>query len=165
VAPTPRIHETAFVHASAVLIGDVTLSSRVSVWPTAVLRGDVEPIEIGDDCTIQDGVIVHGDPGMPTRIGRRVGVGHRAIVHGSIVEDDTLIAMGAIVLTGCHIGTGSIIGAGALCTEGMNVPPNSLVVGIPGKVVRQTTDKERERIRYTVERYVELSRRYLKGEY
>jgi carbonic anhydrase/acetyltransferase-like protein (isoleucine patch superfamily) len=161
----PRIHETAFVHPAAILIGDVTLGPRTSVWPTAVLRGDVEPIEVADECTVQDGVILHSDPGFPVRIGKRVGIGHRATVHGSILEDDCLIGMGAILLTGCHVGTGSIIGAGAVCPEGMKVPPNSLVLGVPGRIIRQTTDDERGRIRLTSERYVELHQRYQRGEF
>ena len=163
--PTPRVHETAFVHSTAVLIGDVTLGPRVSVWPTTVLRGDVEPIDVGEDCTIQDGTIVHCDNGMPTTLGKRVGIGHGAIIHSATIADDTLVGMGAILLSGCRIGSWSIIAAGALCPEGMEVPPNSLVVGVPGRIVRQTTDQERGRIRLTAERYVELSRRYLNREF
>ena len=156
----PTIHPTAFVHHAAVVLGDVTLGARVSVWPTAVIRGDSDRIVIGDDSNVQDGTIVHVDHGVPTTIGKRVGIGHRAIVHGATIEDDVLIAMGAILLNRVHVGSGSIIGAGAVCTEGMVVPPNSLVLGVPGKVVRQTTAAERERIKATVESYLELQHRY-----
>ena len=155
-----KIHPTAFVHSAAVVVGDVTLGARVSVWPTAVIRGDSDTIVIGDDSNVQDGTIVHVDHGMPTTIGKRVGIGHRAIVHGATIEDDVLIAMGAILLNRVHVGSGSIIGAGAVCTEGMKVPPNSLVLGVPGKVVRQTTAAERERIKATVESSLELQQRY-----
>jgi len=156
----PTIHPTAFVHPQAVVLGDVTLGARVSVWPTAVLRGDSDRITIGDDSNVQDGTIVHVDDGVPTTIGKRVGIGHRAIVHGATIEDDCLIAMGAILLNNVHVGTGSIIGAGAVCREGMQIPPNSLVLGVPARVTRQTTDAERDRIRHTVESYLELQERY-----
>jgi carbonic anhydrase/acetyltransferase-like protein (isoleucine patch superfamily) len=156
----PTIHPTAFVHEKAIILGDVTLGARVSVWPTAVIRGDSDRITIGDDSNVQDGAIVHVDHGVPTTIGRRVGIGHRAIVHGATIEDDCLIAMGAILLNGVYVGTGSIVGAGAMCPEGMRIPPNSLVLGIPGRVIRQTTDAERERIQLTVASYLELQERY-----
>jgi carbonic anhydrase/acetyltransferase-like protein (isoleucine patch superfamily) len=156
----PTIHPTAFVHPQAVVLGDVTLGARVSVWPTAVIRGDSDRITIGDDSNVQDGTIVHVDNGVPTTIGKRVGIGHRAIVHGATIEDDCLIAMGAILLNNVHVGTGSIVGAGAVCREGMQIPPNSLVLGVPGRVTRQTTDAERDRIRHTVESYLELQERY-----
>jgi carbonic anhydrase/acetyltransferase-like protein (isoleucine patch superfamily) len=154
------IDPTAFIHPTAVVTGNVTLGARVSVWPTAVLRGDSDAIEIGDDSNVQDGTIVHVDDGIPTRIGKRVAIGHRAIVHGATIEDDCLIAMGAILLNRVHVGTGSIVGAGAVCREGMRIPPNSLVLGVPGKVVRQTTDADRDRIRHTVESYIALQQRY-----
>src|SRR3954464_6551557 len=146
----PRIDPTAFVHPLAVILRDVKLGARVSVWPTAVIRGDSDSITIGDDSNVQDGTIVHADAGVPTTIGKRVAIGHRAIVHGATIEDDCLIAMGAILLNGVHVGTGSIVGAGAVCREGMVIPPNSLVIGIPAKVKRETTPEERERIRHTV---------------
>jgi len=154
------IDPTAFIHPAAIVTGNVTLGKRVSVWPTAVLRGDSDSITIGDDSNVQDGTIVHVDDGIPTRIGKRVAIGHRAIVHGATIEDDCLIAMGAILLNGVYVGTGSIVGAGAVVREGMRIPPNSLVLGVPGKVVRETTDEDRDRIRRTVESYVQLQQRY-----
>ena len=152
------IHPTAFVHSAAHVIGDVTLGARVSVWPTAVLRGDNDAIVIGEDSNVQDGTIVHVDPGVPCTIGRRVGIGHRAIVHGATVGDDCLIGMGAILLNRVVVGSGSIVGAGAVCREGMEIPPNSLVVGVPAKVIRETTDAARARIAHTVEAYLELQK-------
>ncbi len=154
-----------FIHPAAHVLGDVTLGARVSIWPTAVLRGDTAPIVVGEDSNVQDGTIVHVDHGVPCTIGARVAIGHRAIVHGATVEDDCLIGMGAIVLNHVVIGRGSIIGAGALCTEGMIVPPNSLVLGLPGRVVRQTTDAERERITKTVQAYLELQEEHRAGKH
>jgi carbonic anhydrase/acetyltransferase-like protein (isoleucine patch superfamily) len=159
----PDIHPTAYVHPAAVVTGDVTLGARVSVWPTAVIRGDTDSIVIGPDTNVQDGTIIHVDHGVPTTIGARVGIGHRAIVHGATIEDDVLIAMGAILLNRVHVGTGSIIGAGAVCTEGMQIPPNSLVLGVPARVVRETTDAERGRIRQTVDSYLALQDEYKRG--
>jgi carbonic anhydrase/acetyltransferase-like protein (isoleucine patch superfamily) len=152
----PTIHETAFVHPAAIVIGDVTLGARVSVWPTAVLRGDTDSITVGDDSNIQDGAIVHVDAGVPCHIGARVAVGHRAIVHGATVEDECLIGMGAILLNGVVVGRGSIVGAGAVCREGMVIPAGSLAVGVPAKVIRETTPAERERIGKTVDAYLHL---------
>jgi carbonic anhydrase/acetyltransferase-like protein (isoleucine patch superfamily) len=160
----PTIDPSAYVHPSAVVIGDVTLGARVSVWPTAVLRGDSDRIEIGDDSNVQDGAIIHADEGIPTIVGKRVAIGHRAIVHGSTIEDDCLIAMGAILLNGVHVGTGSIVGAGAVCREGMHIPPNSLILGVPASLKRSTTEEERDRIRRTVSSYLELRMRYAPRE-
>lgn len=156
---------TAYIHPAAIVCGDVTLGDRVSVWPTAVIRGDTASIVIGDDSNVQDGTIVHVDHGVPTTIGKRVAIGHRAIVHGATIEDDCLIAMGAILLNNVQVGSGSIVGAGAVCREGMVIPPRSLVLGVPGKVVRQTTDEEVERIRKTVQAYIELQERHRRGEF
>lgn len=154
-----------YIHPAAVVCGDVTLGARVSVWPTAVVRGDSAPIVIGADTNVQDGAVLHVDAGVPCTIGARVAIGHRAIVHGATVEDDCLIAMGAILLNRVRVGSGSIIGAGALCPEGMVVPANSLVIGLPGRVVRQTTVAERERITRTVESYLAMQERHRRGEF
>jgi len=160
-----KIDPTAFIHPTAVILGDVTLGKRVSVWPTAVLRGDSDVIVIGDDSNVQDGTVIHADEGVPTHVGKRVGIGHRAIVHGATIDDDVLIAMGAVILNGAHIGSGSIIGAGAVVTEGKRIPENSLVIGVPGRIVRQTTIEERERIKKTVEAYLELSEQHRTGRW
>ena len=159
------IHPSAYVHPAAFVCGDVTLGARASVWPTAVLRGDTAAIVVGADSNVQDGTVIHVDAGVPATVGARVGIGHRAIVHGATVEDDCLIGMGAILLNRVVVGRGSIIGAGALCPEGMRVPPNSLVLGVPGRVVRQTTAAERERIRATVASYLTLQERHRAGEF
>ena len=161
----PTIHPDAFIHEAAVVIGEVTLGARVSVWPTAVIRGDTAPIVVGEDSNVQDGTIVHVDHGVPCTIGARVGVGHRAIIHGATVEHDSLIGMGAILLNNVVVGTGSIIGAGAVCPEGMIVPPNSLVLGVPGRVIRQTSEAERERIAKTVRAYLELQDAHRAGRF
>jgi carbonic anhydrase/acetyltransferase-like protein (isoleucine patch superfamily) len=153
------------VHERAVVLGDVTLGPRVSVWPTTVLRGDSAPIVVGAESNVQDGTIVHADEGLPAIIGARVAIGHRAIVHGCTIEDDCLIAMGAIILNGAHIGSGSLIGAGAVVTEGMRVPPNSLVLGVPGRVVRETTPEMRERMAATVKAYLGLQAEHRAGKY
>jgi carbonic anhydrase/acetyltransferase-like protein (isoleucine patch superfamily) len=129
------------------------------------VRADSAPITIGESSNVQDGVVIHVDPGLPCRIGTRVAIGHRAIVHGAVVEDDCLIAMGAIVLNRVVVGTGSIIGAGAVCSEGMVVPPNSLVLGVPGRVVRPTDDVLRARIASAVAAYVALAERHRRGEF
>lgn len=160
-----RIHERAYIHPAAVVCGDVRVGARASIWPTAVVRGDSAPIVIGEDTNVQDGTVIHVDAGVPCVIGARVAIGHRAIVHGATVEDDCLIAMGAILLNRVHVGRGSIIGAGALCPEGMQVPPGSLVIGLPGRVVRPTTPAERERITRTVESYLAMQERHRRGEF
>lgn len=128
------IHPSAYVFPQTFLSGTITIGAESSVWPMCVLRADTVPITIGERCNIQDGCILHGDPGFPLIIGNRVTLGHGAIVHGAVLEDEVLIGIGAVVLNGARIGQGSLIGARALVPEGMQVPPNSLVLGIPGKV-------------------------------
>jgi carbonic anhydrase/acetyltransferase-like protein (isoleucine patch superfamily) len=154
-----------YIHPRATVLGDVVLGDRVSIWPGAVLRGDTATITVGDESNVQDGAIVHVDAGVPARIGRRVAIGHGAIVHGAVVEDESLIGIGAIVLNGVRVGRGSIVAAGALCPEGMQIPPESLVMGIPGRVVRQTTSEERARIDRTVRSYLELQAAHGRGEF
>lgn len=156
---------TAFVHPQAFVCGRVQLGNRASVWPGAVLRGDSDEIIVGDDSNVQDGAVVHCDPGLPAVIGNRVGIGHRAVVHGCVVEDDSLIGIGAIVLNGARVGAGSIIGAGAVIPEGMVVPPGSVVLGVPGRVVREVDEELRERQRRTVQAYLELQKRHRGGEF
>jgi len=142
----PVVDPTAWVHPAASLCGTVTLGPLVSVWAGCVLRGDTDQITIEAGSNIQDLTMVHTDAGLPLHVGAQVTVGHRAILHGCHIEDAVLIGMGAILLNRCRIGTGSIIGAGALVAEGVTIPPNSLVLGVPGKVVRPTTEAERAKI-------------------
>lgn len=153
-----------FIHESAVVLGDVRLAHDTSVWPTAVIRGDIERITIGARTNVQDGAVVHADPGKPTVIGADCVVGHRAVVHGSTLEDAVLIGMGAILLNGVHVGSGSIVGAGAVLTENTIVPPGSLVLGVPGKVVKQLGEAARAGIVENAARYVELAQRHRAGE-
>jgi carbonic anhydrase/acetyltransferase-like protein (isoleucine patch superfamily) len=159
------IHPTAFIHREAFVCGDVTLGARASVWPNAVVRADSAPIIIGEESNVQDGVVIHVDPGLSCTIGPRVAIGHRAIVHGAIIEEDCLIAMGAIVLNHVVVGRGSLIGAGAVCSEGMKIPPNSLVLGVPGRVVRTMDETLRARTAHAVAAYLDLAERHRRGEF
>ena len=160
-----KIHPTAFIAATAAVMGDVTVGEDASVWYGAVLRGDMAPIVIGAQSNIQDGTVVHVDDGVPCSVGRRVGVGHRVILHGCIVEDECLIAMGSILLNGVRIGTGSVVAAGAVLPEGMQVPPGSLVMGVPGRIVRPVDAPLARRIASTWSHYVEQARAHKAGGY
>jgi carbonic anhydrase/acetyltransferase-like protein (isoleucine patch superfamily) len=153
-----------FVHPTAVVVGDVVLAPDVSIWPLAVLRGDCDRITVGPSTNIQDHTVVHVDYGVPTTIGARVAIGHRALIHGATIEDDVLIGMGAVLLNRVRVGAGSIVGAGAVCPEGMTIPPGSLVLGVPGRVVRQVTSAERDRIRATVQHYLALKEDHRAGK-
>lgn len=156
----PHVDPTAYVHASVHLIGDVILGPRVSVWPGCVLRGDHGRVYIGEETNLQDLTVCHGTEGLSTtEIGARVTVGHRALLHGCIVEDDCLIGMGAILLDNCRIGRFSIVGAGAVVPVGMQVPPYSMVLGIPAKVTRPLREKDIEQIRHGHASYLELMAR------
>lgn len=135
--------------------GNVILGKDVSVWYNAVIRGDSDLIEIADGTNVQDGCVIHVDKGFPVHIGQRVTIGHGAILHGCTIEDEVLIGMGAIVMNGASIGTHSIIGAGALIPENSQIPANSVVVGCPGKVIKQTTDKQIEMIIKNAKQYIE----------
>jgi carbonic anhydrase/acetyltransferase-like protein (isoleucine patch superfamily) len=151
---SPAIDPAAWVAPNVTVVGDVTIGARVGVWYSSVIRADTESIEIGEATNIQDGCVLHADPGYPLRIGNRVSVGHRAILHGCRIGDDVLVGMGAIVMNGATIGDHSIVAAGTLVPEGVTVPDGVLVLGVPGKVRRPLTDEEREDTRGTAERYV-----------
>lgn len=140
---TPRIAETAWVAETATVVGDVELGPGVGVFYSAVVRGDTTPIVIGENSNVQDGVAMHADPGFPLTVGERVSIGHNAVVHGCTVGDDVLIGMGAVVLNGAVIGAGSLIAANALVQQGMEVPPGSMVAGVPAKVRRELSEDER----------------------
>jgi carbonic anhydrase/acetyltransferase-like protein (isoleucine patch superfamily) len=152
----PQVHGSAWVAPSADLIGCVELRADSSVWYTAVLRAEFDPIVLGERSNLQDGVIVHTDHGKPATIGAGVSVGHRAVLHGCTIEDDCLVGMGAVVLNRAHVGSGSLIAAGAVVQEGAVIPPRSLVAGVPGKVRRELTDDDLQRIRANAEGYVAL---------
>ncbi len=139
---TPQIHPSARLAETAAVIGDVALEENVTIWYGAVLRGDVGPIRIGRGSNIQDNCTVHCTVDVPTVVGENVVVGHGAILHSCTVGDGCLIGMGAILLDGCVIGEGSVIAAGALVPPGKSIPPRSLVMGVPGRVVRQVTEEE-----------------------
>ena len=147
------------------MLGDVTLGRDSSIWYHTVVRGDMAPIVVGDESNVQDLSMLHVDAGVPCTIGRRVGVGHRAILHGCTIEDECLIGMGSILLNGVRVGTGSVIAAGAVVPEGMEVPPGSLVVGVPGRVVRGVDESLTRRIRHTWQHYVEEAKRHREGRY
>ncbi len=159
------IDPTAFIAPGAIVLGDVRIGRDASLWYCCVARGDVERISIGEESNIQDLCMLHADPGAPCVIGPRVTVGHRAIVHGCVVEESCLIGMGAIVLNGARIGRGSVVGAGALVTEGTEIPPGSLVLGVPGKVVRQVDEEMLGRIDHAWKHYVDQARRHRAGEW
>ena len=160
----PRVHPTAFVDASAQVIGDVEIGEESSVWMCVVIRGDVHWIKVGKRTNIQDGTIVHGMTGThPTSIGDNVTVGHAAVLHGCTVENQCLIGMGAILLNGVHVGTGSIVAAGTLLVEGQKVPPRSLVMGSPGKVKRLLTHAEAAGIQQYADRYAGYRLDYMGG--
>ena len=151
----PKIDDEAFVAPTAVVVGAVTMGPRSSIWYGAVARADHEVIEIGERSNVQDGCMLHSDPGFPLVLGRGVTVGHGVILHGAHVEDDVLVGMGSVVMNGARIGSGSIVAAGAVVTAGTQVPPGSVVGGIPAKVLRQATDDDRAHIEGNAASYVD----------
>lgn len=154
------IAPSAYVAEGAIIRGRVQLAEETSVWFGAVIRGDVEPVTIGARSNVQDLAVIHCDPGYPCEIGEDVTIGHAAVVHGAIIESGSLIGIRAVVLNGARIGAGSIIGAGAVVTERAEIPPGSLVVGVPGKVLRPTSEQQREQILQNAAHYVESAAKY-----
>lgn len=152
-----------FVADNATVLGRVRLAHEASVWFNAVLRGDNEEIAIGEGSNVQDGSVLHTDPGYPLRVGAGVTVGHQAMLHGCTVGDHSLIGIKAVVLNGATIGRNCLIGAGALIPEGKTIPDNSLVMGAPGRVKRELGKEEIERMKGGSARYVENFKRYLKS--
>lgn len=158
---TPLVPPSAFVHAQATLIGQVTLGEQASVWPAAVLRGDHAPIRIGDRSNVQDGAVAHTTEGISeVVVGTDCTVGHRAILHGCRVGNHVLVGMGAILLDNCEIGDWTLIGAGTLITARKKIPSGVMVLGNPGKVIRELTDQEREWIAYSARTYVDYAARF-----
>jgi gamma-carbonic anhydrase len=160
-ASKPSIDGSAFVAPGAVVLGDVTIGAQSSVWFNAVLRGDINSITIGPNSNVQDGCVIHVDDDFPTAVGAYVTCGHKAILHGCIVDDEVLVGMSSTLLDGVRVGARSIIGANALVTTHTEIPAGSLVLGSPAKIVRQLNDEEQRSIKRWAERYVELSRKYL----
>ncbi|MBI1390704.1 MAG: gamma carbonic anhydrase family protein [bacterium] len=156
----PHIGADVFIAPNASVIGDVVLGDRSSVWFSAVARGDIAAVRVGDDTNIQDNAVLHVGDDDPCIVGANVVVGHQAILHGCVVEDDCLIGMGAIVLNQAVVGRGSLIGAGALVTQGTKIPPYSLVLGSPAKVIRELTADERANQAVFAPKYVKVARNY-----
>jgi len=155
--------ETGWVAPDAALIGKLVLGRNVGIWFGVVLRGDNEPITIGDDTNVQEHTVMHTDMGFPLSIGRGCTIGHRAMLHGCTIGDHSLIGMGAIVLNGARIGRECLVGAGALVTEGKVFPDRSLIVGSPAKVVRELDDKAVARLHASAAHYVENAKRFRHG--
>jgi carbonic anhydrase/acetyltransferase-like protein (isoleucine patch superfamily) len=152
------VDASVYIAPTAVVQGDVTIGPQASIWHGAVIRGDSDRIHIGPQTNVQDLCVLHADAGFPCTLGERVTVGHAAVVHGATVEDDVMIGMRAVVMNGARIGAGSIVAVGTVVTEGTTVPPGSVVMGMPGKVVRQVGEADRQRIRRAAEHYVERAR-------
>ena len=152
-----------FVAHNATIVADVTIGEKSSFWFHTVVRGDVAPVTIGRRVNVQDGAIVHCDTDMPNVIEDDVSIGHRAIVHGQFVGRGTLIGMGAIVLSRTRIGSECLIGAGAVLPPDMQVPDRSVVMGVPGKIVRAVSEEEIRYMRWVGERYIELAEKYVRG--
>ncbi|MEX0967832.1 MAG: gamma carbonic anhydrase family protein [Bacteroidia bacterium] len=158
-----KLGKEVFMAPTATVMGEVTLGDHCSVWFGAVLRSDKDKITVGDRTNIQDNAVIHVDPGVPVTIGHEVIIGHSAIVHGSVIGDNTLIGMGATILNNCRIGQFCVIGANALITEGSEIPDFSVVLGSPGKVVKQLNEEQKEAVRQNAEVYVQLAQKYLHG--
>ena len=158
---TPDVHPSVYVAPGAMIIGDVTIGEESSIWFNSVLRGDLEPIQIGCRTNVQDGAVIHTDKAFPCSIGDDITIGHGAILHGCTISNEALIGMGAILLTGSVIGERAIVAAGALIREGQEILPGSLAVGVPAKVLREVTEGELERAQRGKDDYVERGKRML----
>ncbi|MDR2880317.1 MAG: gamma carbonic anhydrase family protein [Azoarcus sp.] len=161
----PRTSEGSWIAHNATIIGDVRIGRDVSIWYNVVIRGDNEPIEIGDGTNIQDGSILHNDEGVPLTIGKNVTVGHMAMLHGCVIGDGCLIGINAVVLNNAVIGKDCLIAAKALIPEGKVIPDRSLVVGSPGRILRTLTDEEITRLRHNASHYIDNGNRYRAGFY
>jgi len=160
---TPDVSQAAFIAPDSVVIGDVVLGSDTSIWFNAVVRADLTPIRVGNKSNIQDNATVHVDHNCPVVIGEGVTIGHNAVVHGATIEDHVIVGMNATVLNGAVVGAGSIVAAGALVKEGAIIPERSLVVGIPGKVVKTFSEEETEYQRGNALVYVEAAKEYARS--
>ena len=153
-------HPDCWIAPGAVVRGRVTIGALASVWFGCVLRGDLEPIAIGEETNVQDLTVVHVDRGHPAIVGRRVTIGHRAIVHGATVEDEAVIGMGAVLLSGSTVGQGALVAAGAVVTEGFIVPPGRIAAGVPATLRGAVSEELRQRFALGVDGYIELARAY-----
>ncbi len=158
-----QLHPDAFIAPNATLIGSVVVEAEASIWFNVVIRGDNDLITIGAGSNIQDGSILHVDPGFPLSVGRHVTVGHKVMLHGCSIGAGSLIGINAVILNGAKIGSGCLIGANALVTEGMEVPDGAMVLGSPGKVVRTLDAAVRQQLLESALRYIENGRRYRQG--
>ena len=158
-----QLPENYFIAESAAVIGNVVIGNGVSIWFNVVIRGDSDLIAIGEDCNIQDGAVLHTDPGYPMTLGRGVTVGHKAMLHGCNVGDYSLVGINAVVLNGARIGSRCIIGANALVTENMEIPDGSLVVGSPAKIKRSLSEQQQQALKRQAAHYVENGRRFKLG--
>lgn len=161
----PKVDPSCYVAPEAIIIGDVVIERGCSIWPYAVIRADLSEVRIGEGSSIQEHCQVHGNPGKPTIIGKNVSVGHGAIIHAAKIGDLVVIGMNSCILDDAEIGSGSVVGAGAVVRSGMKVPPGSLVVGIPGRVVRENDQSLREAARKNAEEYHKLRDAHKRGEY
>ena len=152
-----------WVAPNAIVVGDVTLEKNTSVWFNATLRGDIENIHIGEGSNVQDGSVLHTDPGYPLKVGKNVTIGHLVMLHGCKIGDNSLIGIGAVILNNTKIGKICVIGAKALITENKEIPDNSLVVGSPGRIIRKVTDEEIKAIKENAIRYQENWKKYSKS--
>jgi carbonic anhydrase/acetyltransferase-like protein (isoleucine patch superfamily) len=155
----------SYVAANAVVTGDVVLSAGVNIWFGCVVRGDLARITLGPRVNVQDGCIVHTDHDEPLHVEEGVVIGHRAVLHGRLIGRDTLIGMGALLLSGCEIGAECLIAAGTLITERRRIPPRSVVMGVPGRVVREVTDEDLRRTLANSAHYIEMAQRYARGAF
>ena len=159
----PKSSGENWVAPNATVIGDVTLEKNTSIWFNATLRGDIENIYVGEGSNVQDGSVLHTDPGYPLKIGKNVTVGHMVMLHGCTIGDNSLIGIGAVILNNAKIGNNCVIGAKSLITENKEIPDNSLVVGSPGRVIRKVTDEEANAIKENAIRYQENWKKYSKS--
>ncbi len=152
-----KIDNENIIHSSAVVMGDVRLAGKVSIWPQAVLRADMNWMKIGQQTNIQDGAVLHVDSDCPLEVGSDVTVGHMAMLHGCTIQDNCLIGIGAIVLDGAVVGENTMVAAGSLISPGKKIPPNSLVMGTPGRIIRELSEEEVESIKKSASRYWQMA--------
>lgn len=158
------MHETVYIAPTATVLGNVTLEEQVSIWFGCVVRSESAPITVGPRTNIQDLTVLHADPGFPCRLGADVTIGHRAVIHGATVEDGAMIGIGAILLNGAVVGEEAMVGAGAVVTEGAVIPPRTLALGVPARVVRELGEEELTRMRMASVWYVEQARHFREQE-